>query len=1284
MLRAQDSNGARMLTLITEQFLSDPRLQLWKSHGTPMTEKCRQLWDQLGALWVCIVLNPRATHIERMLWKSLLEKWSRNEICPQEDPDFRPPVRTENYRERSHRERERDRNRFFRENNLRNIMNQRNNPNPNQRDYNNEDNSDSSESDSDSDAEMEENNEAAEDDAEEEGEIEEEANNILLVENLNDNANIVPNNGLEEVGGVVDRQQIGILERIDYLDRRNDLLRQPRGSDNDGDDQNMQDDSRPVGAEFDENSRGNFELPLLGEGSGCNLNLDITPPVNDESSRESMDIDYDNEAGVVELGNINIAAQPEVLAAVRDEPVAGVRLSDFFSPDDSYINFRRIDGIAGTEEASCSKAMIVGNSSNQCDMTSDCQCSKCAARRLINTATAAECRTSSNIECCDTVNVCSSSRSNSNNSSLMNNKNLAGSSKDTEYSCQKVIDKCSNDDDDEEAPIHNHTTHKLSHMDNKNCDNTISTPPTDKTTTSMTPSASTSGGISISTDPDAPSTSAASIIAAAPIPTDENDDCECGIDAYMPKDAKVCSCFPIEDILDHVNGHSSKMSVDIIPKRPCEKCTPEMIPEENTAPATGGSNEVAGGQHGSIENKRLEMIGVPILNNDEICVQPQQRGNVRPREIPNEAENARPNKKLKLNNGNAAGRNKTPRTIFHKALDAVSMSWDNQHLKKILASNTYCMSELQKSVQQKNAASMASGSKLSMTTISGLKSTFDSFGQPLWHEPLAMCAARVDSLRSHGHTEAALRLSVSVVRTMKQIQMDAQILWHRYQTFHAEEAAAARQHSHCCCDLKRDVHNSSEQFGPKNNNYKMFRYDYGGISNRYAMGGGHNGCKRCLEVRQMQQHTQYGGGGNRYNVRQHPSGGMQQPPFFRSSFGLYDQRYGVGGPSGPNYRYQNGSGNGYAPPVHSNACQAENCNIVHRYHSSSMASDSYFFGPRPHCSKEIEKYVNENYGHRCPKVTHGCRRTSCDCRKREVEVAGSPEKTATSGCSSISIAGPHNEPASGSGCRASTSGGSSSMAGPSSSTVPSNSTAGSGGTSTAPKPCSQHTKNQCCIKNYCSKIVPAEKVKCCSAVVQISHQTCDCLHSKTSGCGQTMSRSLGSISGYSAYDRSCNKRDQCSYPNCSGSGNGNFPGSSGSSSTLPSKSFTKLHSIVNYGASTSKGLAAVGPSTINSLPSNDFARNKRPGCVSNCLDCCVGCEVEFPLDAVACIFDCLTEACIIPDSINGPDMGRLSFDSVSGAGDDGSTIPPRYQHVAVPLASNREETYLTLAFEVSS
>lgn len=48
-------------------------------------------------------------------------------------------------------------------------------------------------------------------------------------------------------------------------------------------------------------------------------------------------------------------------------------------------------------------------------------------------------------------------------------------------------------------------------------------------------------------------------------------------------------------------------------------------------------------------------------------------------------------------------------------------------------------------------------------------------------EPLPLCAARVDSLRSHGHREAALRLAVSVVRTMKQQQLVAQRRWHENQ-----------------------------------------------------------------------------------------------------------------------------------------------------------------------------------------------------------------------------------------------------------------------------------------------------------------------------------------------------------------------------------------------------------------------------------------------------------------------------------------------------------------------
>jgi len=93
MLRAQDSNGSRMLALMTEQFLVDPRLLLWRSQGTPMTDKCRQLWDQLGALWVCVVLNPAAGHPERTSWRQLLTSWTKNDVCPLEDPDYKPSTR---------------------------------------------------------------------------------------------------------------------------------------------------------------------------------------------------------------------------------------------------------------------------------------------------------------------------------------------------------------------------------------------------------------------------------------------------------------------------------------------------------------------------------------------------------------------------------------------------------------------------------------------------------------------------------------------------------------------------------------------------------------------------------------------------------------------------------------------------------------------------------------------------------------------------------------------------------------------------------------------------------------------------------------------------------------------------------------------------------------------------------------------------------------------------------------------------------------------------------------
>ncbi|XP_052775843.1 zinc finger SWIM domain-containing protein 6-like isoform X2 [Mya arenaria] len=94
MLQAKDSNGARMLRLITEQFLADPRLVVWRAQGTQMNDKCRQLWDELGALWVCVVLNPNSGCLDKEQWQQLLESWSANHVCPLEDADSRSIITT--------------------------------------------------------------------------------------------------------------------------------------------------------------------------------------------------------------------------------------------------------------------------------------------------------------------------------------------------------------------------------------------------------------------------------------------------------------------------------------------------------------------------------------------------------------------------------------------------------------------------------------------------------------------------------------------------------------------------------------------------------------------------------------------------------------------------------------------------------------------------------------------------------------------------------------------------------------------------------------------------------------------------------------------------------------------------------------------------------------------------------------------------------------------------------------------------------------------------------------
>lgn len=131
----------------------------------------------------------------------------------------------------------------------------------------------------------------------------------------------------------------------------------------------------------------------------------------------------------------------------------------------------------------------------------------------------------------------------------------------------------------------------------------------------------------------------------------------------------------------------------------------------------------------------------------------------------------------------------------------------------------------------------------------------------------------------------------------------------------------------------------------------------------------------------------------------------------------------------------------------------------------------------------------------------------------------------------------------------------------------------------------------------------------------------------------------------------------------------------------------------------------------------DVVPNRKANCVNNCLDCAISCDVEFPLDAVACIFDCLTEACILTErsqrAEQAPNLSRLaSFESIAGGAHNhgnnetrgpgnnvngggsnntantnaedaanSSIMPPQYQHIHVPNSKDKYETYLTLAFE---
>lgn len=786
MLRAQDSNGARMLTLITEQLLNDPR-------SSSMNDKNnRQLWDQLGALWVCIVLNPRANHLERMHWKSLLEKWSKNKTCPQEDPDYRPLER-ENYRDRSHRVRERDRNRFFRENNIRNmIFNQPPVPPPQRHvnNYNNDENFDSSESDSDSDSETEEN------------------------DNENENNIIVEN-------------QVDPIEPINFL---NDLPR------------NVENEVR----DFDDNSRINFDIPMLGENSGCGINVDIIlPPENDDSSRESMEVDEENE---VELGNINL-----------DE--------------------MRIE--------------MDGSSDNIPAQLEFDKCESCNCNNL-------------------TFRTCNSFCKNSN------------------YSCQN------------------------SH---KNCDKESLT---EKLTTDV-----------LTTD---------KVICSKIIK--ENSE--------IISDKNNCRC--IIKSLDNINGHSSKMINEISSANIC-LCNLNNKDPEQPEP---------------IEPQIQLVEEIPIELNIS-------RGNVRPRD--NDIENVRPIKKIKLNNGNSSSRNKIPRSIFHKALDAVNMTWDNQHLKNILAGDNYVCSS-------QNSVQIAGSSKTAQTAnTTSVKSNFNSIGQPLWHEQLQLCAARIDSLRSHGHTDAALRLSVSVVRTMKQIQKDAQILWLKYQVTVRTPTNQETEEAKTSCCTNCDKETPSPTTPTTKSTFTMVRYDYMPNSKKNVQ---HPNCG-CYNNK-MSESGYDGPNHNYFN-----NFGGPPPPMMRNNFNSFNNHrmyephfHHVNNFNMPRYS------NTYSMNSISNSirCHSEQCGYNRR-----IQPDHFYNPTRQNCSRDLERLSIENRN-RCE-----CNNEKCEKESRINEPSTSAPSTSNTNTSSVKETNKKDESETGE--------------------VAVNSV----------QICTEHSKkNQCCIKKFCCDV----------------------------------------------------------------------------------------------------------------------------------------------------------------------------------------------------------------------
>ncbi|XP_069051744.1 zinc finger SWIM domain-containing protein 4-like [Lepisosteus oculatus] len=80
MLRCQDSNGPRVLAVLTGELV----LGCWGSSGA-LSPFVTELWEQLASLWVSVVLSPWTGPDQRAHWLSLLQNWNQDQATPLEE-----------------------------------------------------------------------------------------------------------------------------------------------------------------------------------------------------------------------------------------------------------------------------------------------------------------------------------------------------------------------------------------------------------------------------------------------------------------------------------------------------------------------------------------------------------------------------------------------------------------------------------------------------------------------------------------------------------------------------------------------------------------------------------------------------------------------------------------------------------------------------------------------------------------------------------------------------------------------------------------------------------------------------------------------------------------------------------------------------------------------------------------------------------------------------------------------------------------------------------------------